>query len=178
MSETTVLLNMFEGGKLGMLDHNQLDTLCINTIRTLAMDGVQKANSGHPGPPMGMAPMAYALWTRFLKHNPTNPQWADRDRFILSAGHASMLIYSLLHLTGYDLSLDDLKNFVNGIVKLQDIRSMESLRGWKLLRGPSVRDFNGSRDGDCGAVSGTVFQSSRPYDRGSFLPMSLLVTAI
>lgn len=111
MSETTVLLNMFEGGKLGMLDHNQLDTLCINTIRTLAMDGVQKANSGHPGPPMGMAPMAYALWTRFLKHNPTNPQWADRDRFILSAGHASMLIYSLLHLTGYDLSLDDLKNF-------------------------------------------------------------------
>lgn len=94
-----------------MLDHKQLDTLCINTIRTLAIDGVQKANSGHPGAPMGMAPMAYTLWTRFLKHNPRNPHWADRDRFVLSAGHASMLIYSLLHLTGYDLSLEDLKNF-------------------------------------------------------------------
>jgi transketolase len=94
-----------------MSDHKYVDELCINTIRTLAMDGVQKANSGHPGPPMGMAPMAYTLWTRFLKHNPKNPAWADRDRFVLSAGHASMLIYSLLHLTGYDLSLDELKQF-------------------------------------------------------------------
>lgn len=94
-----------------MFDQKQVDTLCINTIRTLAMDGVQKANSGHPGAPMGMAPMAYTLWTRFLKHNPKNPAWADRDRFILSAGHASMLLYSLLHLTGYDLSLDELKQF-------------------------------------------------------------------
>ena len=75
------------------------------------MDAVQKANSGHPGAPMGMAPMAYALWTRFLKHNPTNPNWPDRDRFVLSAGHASMLLYSLLYLTGYDLPLDELKQF-------------------------------------------------------------------
>src|SRR5436190_14379896 len=88
-----------------------LDQLCINTIRMLAVDGVQKANSGHPGLPMGAAPMAYALWTRHLKHNPKNPKWFDRDRFILSAGHGSMLLYSLLHLTGYDLSLDDIKNF-------------------------------------------------------------------
>lgn len=90
---------------------NTLDTLCIDTVRCLAMDAVQKANSGHPGTPMALAPAGYILWTKFLKHNPSNPHWADRDRFVLSVGHASMLIYSLLHLTGYDVSLDDLKNF-------------------------------------------------------------------
>ena len=89
----------------------ELDQLCINTIRALAMDAVQKANSGHPGMPMGAADMAYVLWTRFLKHNPRNPNWPDRDRFVLSAGHGSMLLYSLLHLTGYDLPLEELKNF-------------------------------------------------------------------
>ena len=83
----------------------------INAIRTLSIDGVQKANSGHPGLPMGAAPMAYALWQNHLHHNPKNPSWANRDRFVLSAGHGSMLLYSLLHLTGYDVSLDDLKNF-------------------------------------------------------------------
>src|SRR5687767_8289321 len=88
-----------------------LDRLAIDTIRTLSMDAVQQANSGHPGAPMGAAPMAYTLWTRFLRHAPTDPGWADRDRFVLSAGHASMLLYSLLHLTGYDLSLDDIKAF-------------------------------------------------------------------
>src|SRR5437660_4777348 len=72
---------------------------------------VQKANSGHPGMPLGAAPMAYMLWTRWLKHNPRNPHWVDRDRFVLSAGHGSMLLYSLLHLTGYDLSLEDIKSF-------------------------------------------------------------------
>ena len=90
---------------------NDLDKLCINTIRTLSMDAVQKANSGHPGAPMGMANAAYVLWTKFLKHNPKNPGWYDRDRFVLSAGHASMLLYSLLHLTGYDLPMDELKRF-------------------------------------------------------------------
>ncbi len=88
-----------------------IDTLSINTIRTLSLDAVQKANSGHPGLPLGMAPAAYVLWTKFLRHNPKNPKWFNRDRFLLSAGHGSMLIYSLLHLTGYNLSLDDLKNF-------------------------------------------------------------------
>ncbi|HUS82871.1 MAG TPA: transketolase [Dehalococcoidia bacterium] len=88
-----------------------IDQLCINTIRTLAMDAVQKANSGHPGAPMGLAPLAYLLWTRYLKHNPRDPSWPDRDRFVLSAGHASMLLYALLYLTGYDLSLDDIKQF-------------------------------------------------------------------
>ena len=88
-----------------------IDELCINTIRFLAVDAVQKANSGHPGMPMGAAPMAYVLWDRFLKHNPNDPKWPDRDRFILSAGHASMMLYALLHLTGYDLPLDEIKQF-------------------------------------------------------------------
>jgi transketolase len=89
----------------------KLENLCINTIRILSADAVQNANSGHPGMPMGAAAMAYTLWTRFLKYNPRNPQWFDRDRFILSAGHGSMLLYSLLFLTGYDLSLDEIKRF-------------------------------------------------------------------
>ncbi len=88
-----------------------LDNLSINTIRFLSIDAIQKANSGHPGLPMGAAAFTYALWTRFLKHNPANPKWYDRDRFVLSAGHGSMLLYSLLHLTGYDLSLDQIKQF-------------------------------------------------------------------
>ena len=88
-----------------------LDQLCINTLRTLAMDAVQKAGSGHPGMPMGAADIAYVLWTRFLKHNPSDPTWPNRDRFVLSAGHGSMLLYSLLHVTGYDVSLDDLRSF-------------------------------------------------------------------
>jgi transketolase len=88
-----------------------IDELCINTLRFLAVDAVQKANSGHPGAPMGAAAMAYALWHRFLKHNPEDPNWPDRDRFVLSAGHASMMLYALLYLTGYELSLDEIKRF-------------------------------------------------------------------
>ena len=94
-----------------MPNQNSLSQQAVNTIRFLAIDGVQKANSGHPGAPMGMAPMAYVLWTRHLKHNPADPAWPDRDRFVLSAGHASMLLYSLLHLTGYDLPLSELQQF-------------------------------------------------------------------
>ncbi|MDL1898362.1 transketolase [Anaerolineae bacterium CFX7] len=94
-----------------MSNFSELDQLSINTLRALAIDGIQNANSGHPGLPLGAAPMAYVLWTRLLKHNPANPQWCDRDRFILSGGHGSMLLYALLHLTGYPLTLDDLKQF-------------------------------------------------------------------
>ncbi|HWP86021.1 MAG TPA: transketolase, partial [Terriglobia bacterium] len=93
------------------LDQAQLDELCINTIRTLAMDAVEKAGCGHPGMPMGAAAMAYVLWTRFLKHDPGDPGWPDRDRFVLSAGHGSMLLYALLHLTGYDLPLEEIQRF-------------------------------------------------------------------
>jgi len=93
------------------VDQAKLDQLCVNTIRMLAVDAVEQAKSGHPGMPMGAAPMAYILWTRFLRHHPMTPQWPNRDRFVLSAGHGSMLLYSLLHLTGYDLPLDELKRF-------------------------------------------------------------------
>src|SRR5688572_11441054 len=88
-----------------------LEDLCINAIRVLSMDAVQKANSGHPGTPMALAPLAYVLYTRIMRHNPANPDWEDRDRFVLSAGHASMLLYSMLYLTGYPMTLDDLKHF-------------------------------------------------------------------
>src|SRR5690625_1445148 len=94
-----------------MSNIKEKETLCVNTIRALSMDAVQKANSGHPGMPMGMADAAFVLWDKILKHNPANPGWINRDRFILSAGHGSMLLYSLLHLYGYEVSLEDLKNF-------------------------------------------------------------------
>ena len=87
------------------------DLLCINTLRFLSVDAVQKADSGHPGLPLGAAPMAYTLWDRFLKHNPADPHWFDRDRFVLSAGHGSALLYSLLHLTGYNLPIEQIKEF-------------------------------------------------------------------
>ena len=90
---------------------DQVDSLAIASIRTLSIDAIEKANSGHPGMPMGSAPMAYTLWSRFMNHNPKNPKWFNRDRFVLSAGHGSMLLYSLLHLSGYDLSMDDIKQF-------------------------------------------------------------------
>jgi transketolase len=92
-------------------EQGTLDELCVNTIRTLSMDAVQKANSGHPGTPMALAPLAYVLYTRVMHHSPTQPDWPDRDRFVLSCGHASMLLYSILHLTGYGISLDDIRNF-------------------------------------------------------------------
>ena len=94
-----------------MPDKKELENKCINTVRFLAADAIERAKSGHPGMPLGAAAAAFTLWTKHLKHNPKNPQWPDRDRFVLSAGHASMLLYALLHLTGYDLSLDDIKNF-------------------------------------------------------------------
>ena len=90
---------------------NELDLLAINTLRFLAVDAIQKANSGHPGMPMGCAPIAYTLYKNFMNHNPKNPKWLNRDRFILSAGHGSMLLYGILHLCGYDITMDDLKNF-------------------------------------------------------------------
>jgi transketolase len=90
---------------------SQLEELCVQTIRFLSMEAVQKAKSGHPGMPMGMAAAAYILWTRHLRYNPTNPRWHNRDRFVLSGGHGCMLLYSLLYLTGFDMTLDEIKNF-------------------------------------------------------------------
>jgi transketolase len=93
-------------------DSQKLETLCVNTIRTLAIDGVEKAKSGHPGTPMALADIAYVIWTEYMRHDPKHPKWQNRDRFVLSAGHASMLLYSLLHLSGYeDMTIEQLQSF-------------------------------------------------------------------
>src|SRR6476620_469786 len=118
-----------------------LDQLCINTIRTLSLDAVQKAESGHPGLPLGAAPMAYVLWTRFLRHNPQNPKWENRDRFLLSAGHGSMLLYSLLHLTGYDLPMEELKNFRQYVSKTPGHPEYGLTPGVEITTGPLGQGF-------------------------------------
>jgi transketolase len=119
----------------------ELDQLCINTIRTLAIDAVQKAKSGHPGLPLGAAPMAYVLWTRFMRYNPKNPKWENRDRFLLSAGHGCMLLYSLLYLTGYDLSLDEIKNFRQWGSKTPGHPEYWSAPGVEVTTGPLGQGF-------------------------------------
>lgn len=118
-----------------------LDELCINTIRFLAVDAVQKANSGHPGAPLGAAPMAYVLWDRFLKHNPRDPKWPDRDRFILSCGHAAAMLYALLYLTGYDLSLEEIKQFRQWGSKTPGHPEYGRLPGVETTTGPLGQGF-------------------------------------
>ena len=115
---------------------SELDELCIQTIRFLSIEGVQKAKSGHPGMPMGMAPAAYVLWTKHMRYNPANPKWHNRDRFVLSAGHGSMLLYSLLHLSGYDVSLDELKNFRQWGSKTPGHPEFDPERGVEVTTGP------------------------------------------
>lgn len=116
-----------------------LDQLCINTIRFLSVDAVQTAGSGHPGLPLGSAPMAYVLWTQVLKHNPRNRSWFDRDRFVLSAGHGSMLLYSLLHLTGYALPLDEITRFRQWGSKAPGHPERSLTRAWRPRPGRSDR---------------------------------------
>jgi transketolase len=123
------------------LTPSALDDLCVNTIRFLSVDAVQKANSGHPGMPMGAAAMGYVLWTRFLKHSPSNPHWFNRDRFLLSAGHGSMLLYSLLHLTGYDLPLDQIKQFRQWGSKTPGHPEHASAPGVEVTTGPLGQGF-------------------------------------
>ncbi len=132
-----------------------LDSRAINTIRFLAVDAIQEANSGHPGLPMGGAPMAYVLWTRFLRHNPRNPQWPDRDRFVLSAGHGSMLLYALLHLTGYDLSLNELKNFRQWDSKTPGHPEVGITPGVETTTGPLGQGLATRGHGDGRGVSGS-----------------------
>ncbi len=115
---------------------SKLDELCVNTIRFLSVDGVQKANSGHPGMPMGMAAPVYSLWMRHMRHNPANPTWAGRDRFVMSGGHGSMLLYSMLYMTGYDMSLDDLKNFRQWQSKTPGHPEYEPNLGIEVTTGP------------------------------------------
>src|SRR6266704_1508974 len=119
----------------------ELDQLCINTIRALAIDAVQKAETGHPGLPLGAAPMAYALWTRFMRYNPRNPKWENRDRFLLSAGHGCMLLYALLYLSGYDLSLDEIKNFRQWGSKTPGHSEYRLAPGVEITTGPLGQGF-------------------------------------
>ena len=144
-----------------------LDELCINTLRFLAVDMVQKANSGHPGLPMGSAAMAYALWDRSLKFNPRDPHWPDRDRFILSAGHGCALLYALLHVTGFDLPLEELKMFrqwgsrTPGHPEYGKTPGVEATTG---PSGPGPRERSGH--GHCRSCAGGAIQSAWAPDRG------------
>ena len=134
--------------------NRELQELCINTIRILSADAVQNANAGHPGMPMGAAAMAFTLWTQFLKHNPQNPQWFDRDRFVLSGGHGSMLLYSLLYLSGYDLPLEEIKHFRKWGSKAAGhpgARSGARRRGHHGTTGAGIRQRR--RLGDCRGVA-------------------------
>src|SRR6476660_1511504 len=124
-----------------VLTGKQLDTLSINTIRTLSIDAVQKANSGHPGAPMAFAPVAYVLWQRFLRDDPANPAWPYRDRFVLSNGHASMLLYSLLYLTGFGLTLDDLREFRQWQSKTAGHPEYRHAAGIEVTTGPLGQGF-------------------------------------
>src|SRR4029079_9423857 len=123
---------------------DQVDELCINTIRMLSIDAVQQAQSGHPGMPMGAATMAYILWTRHLRHNPRSPSWPDRDRFVLSAGHGSMLLYSLLFLTGYDLTMGDLRQFRQWKSRTPGHPERGSTPGVEVTTGPLGQGFANS----------------------------------
>ncbi len=136
-----------------------LEDLCINTIRFLSADAVQQANSGHPGMPMGAAAMAYTLWTKYLKFNPKDPLWFDRDRFVLSAGHGSMLLYSLLYLTGYDLPLDELKRFRQWGSKTPGHPERGHTVGVEVATGPLGQGFCKRRwHGDGGSLAGRSLQ--------------------
>jgi len=118
-----------------------LEDLCIDTVRVLAADAVQKANSGHPGTPMGLAPVGHVLWTKSMRYNPLNPEWPNRDRFVLSAGHACMLQYSFLHLTGYDITLNDIKKFRQLHSKTAGHPEYGLLAGIEVTTGPLGQGF-------------------------------------
>ena len=149
-----------------MAANSRIDDLCINTIRTLAMDAVQKANSGHPGTPMGAAAMVYTLWTRFLRHNPADPKWPDRDRFVLSPGHASLLLYSLLHLTGYDLPLEEIQRFRQWGSKTPGHPEYGLTPGVEMTTGPLGQGFAmGVGMAIAERVPGRALQPPRPHHR-------------
>lgn len=118
-----------------------IEEKCVNTIRALSMDAVQKANSGHPGTPMALAPLAHVLYTRVLRHDPSHPEWSNRDRLVLSAGHASMLLYSTLHLSGYDISLDDIENFRQWDSKTPGHPEVHHTQGIEVTTGPLGQGF-------------------------------------
>jgi len=150
-----------------------MEQLCINSIRTLSMDAVQQANSGHPGAPMGLAPAAYVLWTRFLKHNPSHPSWPDRDRFILSAGHGSMLLYSMLHLTGYDVPLEQIKQFRQWGSRTPGHPERELTPGVEVTTGPLGQGFGNG----VGMAIAEAYLAAR-YNRPGFEIINHFIYAI
>jgi transketolase len=154
-------------------DQQRLESLCINTIRTLAMDAVQKANSGHPGTPMALAPLAYILWDRYLRHNPRNPQWPGRDRFILSNGHACMLLYAMLHLTGYDMSIEDIKQFRQWESKTPGHPEYHHVPGLEVTTGPLGQGVSNS-------VGMAIAQRwlAAKFHKGDYKPFDYRVYAI
>ena len=156
-----------------MKNRIDLDTLCINTIRTLSVDAVEKATCGHPGMPMGTAPLSYLLWTRYLRHNPKNPQWLNRDRFVLSAGHGSMLLYSLLHLTGYDLSLEDIRQFRQLNSKTPGHPEYGHTPGVETTTGPLGQGFGNG----VGMALAQKYLASY-FNRGDFKPFDYKIYAI
>lgn len=155
------------------MEYTDLDQLAVNTIRTLSIDGVQAANSGHPGLPLGAAPMAYVLWSRFLRFNPSDPKWPDRDRFVLSAGHGSMLLYSLLHLFGYDLPLDELKRFRQWGSKTPGHPEFGVTPGVEVSTGPLGQGFGNG----VGMAIAEAFLSAN-YRRGDHTPIDHYTYAI
>jgi len=157
----------------GEVSRQELNRLAVNTIRFLAVDGVQKANSGHPGMPMGMADCAFILWTRYLRFNPEDPEWSNRDRFVLSAGHGSMLLYGLLHLSGYDVSLDDLKKFRQWGIRTPGHPERGCLPGVETTTGPLGQGFaNG-----VGMALAANIMAAR-FNRNDFSPVDHRVYAI
>ena len=156
-----------------MKNRNDLDALCINTIRTLSVDAVEKAGCGHPGMPMGTAPLSYLLWTRYLRHNPKNPQWLNRDRFVLSAGHGSMLLYSLLHLTGYDLPLEELRQFRQLNSKTPGHPEHGHTAGAETTTGPLGQGFGNG----VGMALAQKYLASY-FNRGDFKPFEYNIYAI
>ena len=142
-----------EAGAIAVATQTDIDTLCVNTIRTLSIDAIQKANSGHPGTPMAMAPVAYTLWQRFLRFDPEEPIWPNRDRFVLSAGHASMLLYALLHLTRVRAVDPDYETLGEPSVSLDDIKQLPPAR-LEVPGPPRVPLDLGRRDDDRAARPG------------------------
>ncbi|HVT45061.1 MAG TPA: transketolase [Thermoanaerobaculia bacterium] len=172
--QTSSSIERAEAGNAPKAEREHLETLCVNTIRFLAVDAVEKANSGHPGTPMGMADMAFILWTEFLRHDPKDPKWKNRDRFVLSAGHASMLLYSLLHLTGYEeMTLEELEQFRQWESKTAGHPEYGHAAGIEVTTGPLGQGFaNG-----VGMGLGARMLAAR-FNTGAFKPVDHYIYAI
>ena len=173
-AEAKATMGSAEASNTPMSEKERLEQLCVNTIRFLAVDGVEAANSGHPGTPMGMADIAFVLWTEFLRHDPKKPDWPNRDRFILSAGHASMLLYGMLHLTGYpEMTIEELRNFRQWGSRTAGHPEYGHAAGIEVTTGPLGQGFaNG-----VGMALGARMLAAR-FDSTEFRPVDHFVYAL